>query len=86
MRIPVIGANQPDIDEVIIDGENGFLFDLKRSPHSTIIKKIKFILKNPKEMTQIVDNAYNNIKYNYNVIKTTEQVRKYYLNLIKKSN
>ncbi|NVM04545.1 MAG: glycosyltransferase family 4 protein [Candidatus Helarchaeota archaeon] len=86
MKIPVIGANQPDIDEVIIDGENGFLFDLKKSPHSNIIKKIKFILKNPKEITQIVDNAYNNIKNNYNVINTTEQVRKYYLNLIAKSN
>ncbi|MFX1452403.1 MAG: glycosyltransferase family 4 protein, partial [Promethearchaeota archaeon] len=85
MKIPVIGANQPDIDEVIIDGENGFLFDLKKSPHSAIIQKIKFILKNPKKITKIVDNAYNNIKNNYNVTKTTEQVRKYYLNLISKS-
>ncbi len=86
MKIPVIGANQPDIDEVIKDGENGFLFDLKKSPHSTIIKKIKFILKNPEKIREIIDNAYNNIKNNYNVIKTTKLVRKYYLNLIKKLN
>ncbi|MFX0133309.1 MAG: glycosyltransferase family 4 protein [Candidatus Hodarchaeota archaeon] len=86
MKIPVIGANQPDINEVIIDETNGFLFDLKKSPHSTIIRKIKFILKNPEKIEEIVDNAYNNIKNNYNVLKTTEKVRKYYLNLISKLN
>ena len=86
MKIPIIGADQPDINEVITDNVNGFLFNLKRNPHGTIINKIEYILKNPKDITKIIDNAYNDIQNNYNLINTTNQVRNYYLNLLKKSN
>jgi len=85
MKIPVICADQPDMNEVIIDGENGFLFNLKDSPHSTVIKKVKFILENPEKIKEIVNKAYKNINDNYNVIVTSEKVRKYYLDILKKS-
>jgi len=82
MNVPVIGADQPDINEVIIDGKNGFLFDLKKSPHLTIINKIKYLLKFPDEIKKIVNNAYNDVLNTYNITKTAEQVRKYYLKIL----
>lgn len=86
MRVPVIGANQPDIDEVIIDGINGFSFNLNKKPHFTLVKKIEYILKNPEKITNIIENAYNTIQKNYNLINTTEKVRKYYMILLKRAN
>ena len=83
MKIPVIGADQPDINEVLIEGKNGFLFNLKQNPHLTVIKKIKFILNHLQEIEKIKQNAYEMVKNKYNVNKTAELVRNYYLKLLK---
>lgn len=84
MKVPIIGANQPDINEVIINGKNGFLFDLKNNPHSTIIKIIGNMIRYPEKISKIIENAFNNVLDNFNVNKTTEIVREYYLKILKR--
>jgi len=55
----ILSSNHGGIKNIIQNGENGYLFEIKkRDVIKKIIKKIEFFSKNKKERKKIVDKAY----------------------------
>ena len=66
MNVPVIGSNAGGVPEIILNGNNGLLFQTKNT--SDLSKKIDMLFENKTLRDQLVSNAsdYANKRYDYN--------------------
>ena len=58
----VIASNCSGVAEIITDGENGFVFDMKNKPVLELYKKMKFALRHKEEYCNICEKAYSTAK------------------------
>ena len=56
----VVATNVGGVGDLITDGYNGFLFNLKEK--KKIVKKINYLIKNKKLRKTIGENSFNSIK------------------------
>ena len=59
----VVATNVGGVGDLITDGYNGFLFNLKEK--KKIVKKINYLIKNKKLRKTIGENSFNSIKKKY---------------------
>lgn len=59
----VVATNVGGVGDLITDGYNGFLFNLKEK--KKIVKKINYLIKNKKLRKKIGENSFNSIKKKY---------------------
>jgi glycosyltransferase involved in cell wall biosynthesis len=83
---PVIATKGGGTDEIVLNGENGYLVEPKNTDQ--LVEKIEALRQNP-EMAEIMGkNAYNWVNKEFNIEKMTEAFielyRKYSINNIKK--
>lgn len=58
----VIASTRCGVSEIIEDGVNGFIFDIKGNSGKNLAKKMKFMLENKSNMDILLDNAYETAK------------------------
>jgi len=77
---PVIATNIGAVPELIKDGETGFLVNPDNS--SQIVEKVKFIMKSPEKVKNIVEKAKKYAIENFSVDKMVEETLKVYEELV----
>jgi len=73
--LPIVTTNVGAIPEVIIDGKNGLLVELKNS--ETLVKKIKYLINNPDIAKKLGEQAKKNVAEKFSLeqmIKKTEKL------------
>ncbi|MHB8131518.1 MAG: glycosyltransferase family 4 protein [Mobilitalea sp.] len=76
MKLPIIGVKGQGIDEIIIDGKNGFLVEPKSS--SSIYDKLRWIYNNRSESKQIGLAGYDTVINNYQWSDSAKMLDKVY--------
>ena len=62
---PVLGSRTPPVEEVISDGENGFLFDY--FSEDDLVKKATYLMENPAMLKQAGDTGRKYIVEHYDL-------------------
>lgn len=76
MRLPVIGVRGQGIDEIIVDGKNGFLVEPQSS--TSIYNKLKWIYNHNSESKKIAINGYNSVINSYQWLDSAKMLDKVY--------
>ena len=69
---PCIVSANAGASEIIKNGENGFVFDMKSNPEQKLADKMTLFLKNPDSYNDICEKAFETAKY-YSWQRTFEQ-------------
>lgn len=81
---PVIAVRGEGIEDVITDGENGFLVGSKNV--DDVVKVLSFILDNPDRAESIGKRARETVINNFTWLRNAEKTIDLYNNLLKKQN
>jgi glycosyltransferase involved in cell wall biosynthesis len=76
MKVPSIGSDLPGINELIIDGKTGFLFNHKSQKE--LAEKIIFLLENEEKRLIMGEKAYKFAKENFDQKKNVKKIEKIY--------
>jgi glycosyltransferase involved in cell wall biosynthesis len=80
-RLPVIGCRLQGIDEIITDGENGFLVE----PHNAgqIFEKLDYLLQHPEEAENIALKGYRTVENGFTWLDSAKSLTEVYHKLLK---
>jgi len=78
---PVIGARSGATPELIKEGFNGLLYE--PGNYQELAKKIKYLIKHPKEAKKIGENGFKEANKKYTIEKSANQVYKIFQEAIK---
>ena len=71
-RLPVITAPSGGINEIITDGENGFI--VKRNDEDLLINRLRQLKKDPSLRRRLGGNAYLTVNKQFNTGRMAEQI------------
>ena len=80
MKKPVIASNLPPLDELVIDGETGFLLD-HRKPGQWA-QKLCFLLEDAQLQQEMGEKAYQHCLANFNLTTQAKKVQTVYTQLL----
>nr|WP_296047214.1 glycosyltransferase family 4 protein [uncultured Blautia sp.] len=78
--IPVIGANTGGTPELIVDGENGFIY--KQSDVIDLADKMELFIKNPQKITEMGKNAQEYAKEHFAIERCAKEVNEVYTSIL----
>jgi len=80
MKLPTIGVKGQGIDEIIVNGTNGFLVAPQSS--SSIYHILRWVYIHNSQAGQIAERGYNTVKENYRWLDSAEELMKVYNKLV----
>lgn len=80
----VIGSNTGGTNELVTDGENGFLY--KQGDYNSLADKIVYVIKNKEQMNVIKENALKFAKDYFDPKTYVEKLNSFYEAVLKSSN
>jgi len=81
--LPVLASNIPAVNEVVKNEQTGLLFQPKNS--QAIVEAVNHLLANQQLAKDLVNNAYQQVKTDFNVEKMVANYSQLYLDLINKN-
>ena len=79
-RVAIVSTRAGGIPEVIEDGKNGYLADVR--DFETLAKKVKLLLEDKEMQKQFQNESYNLLEENYKANKTAENMLEVYKNVV----
>lgn len=80
MKLPTIGVVGQGIDEIIVDGENGFLVQSKNS--DSLYDKLKWIYNNRLDAKKIAYSGYNLVVNRFTWLNSAKKLEELYNTVI----
>ena len=80
-KCPVICSNIPAIEDLVINGETGILFEPKDI--SELVEKMELLNNSPELREQLAEDAYKHIKNNFDWEDIAKQTKDVYMEMLK---